>query len=455
MEQQRTTLYKGIILGLGMVLFAIVMQVGFFYLEMEGGSLFPILFLTLIFGGACAVFFFQKERQDLISLCFIMAVLAGLFALRFALLPYVSRDYQVFLSDWVEQIRQAPGLSALSQDIGDYNMPYLYILFAIAKLSHQDLFYIKLFSIAFDAVAAFFAMRLVSLRTGRQGVHFAAFAAVLIAPTVVFNGAYWGQCDVVFTALGLGSLYFGLKEKSRLSYLFLALAFSFKLQTVFFFPAFLVLLLLRKVRLRDAWVFPVTFAGVLVPALLAGKPLLDTVSIYGEQTASYPYLVLNTPSIYRLVGEQVDFYSFDFLGIFLAGTVCALFLYYIYEKRACIDTGKFVELSFLFALVMPYLLPRMHDRYFFVADVLSIVYFFYRKEKWYVPLVVLFSSYCGYYYYLMGARELVNQKWPALALLVVIILCARTFVMETWAPEKKREETIVLEESATANTQKT
>lgn len=436
MEKRNIRIYKAILLGMGMPLFGIVMEVGFLYLEMEGNSIPPILFMTLIFGAACAVFFAQKEREDLISLCFIMAVLAGLFAVRFALLSHESRDYHIFLSDWVAQIRQAPGLSALKMDIGDYNMPYLYILFAIAKLSTKDLYYIKLFSIAFDVLAAFFAMRLVSCKTSRPGVQFAAFAAVLLAPTVIFNGAYWGQCDVVFTALGLGSLYFGVREKSRLSFLFLALAFSFKLQTIFFFPAFVVLIILRKVKLRDIWVFIVTFAGVLAPAILAGKPLLDTVSIYANQTASYPYLVLNVPSIYRLVGDKVDFSSFDFLGVFLAGTVCVLFLYYIYEKRDRIDTQKLVELSFLFALLMPYLLPRMHDRYFFVADILSVVYFFYRREKWYVPLTVISASYCGYYYYLMGAKELVDQKLPAFALLVVLILCARSFIEETWTSRK-------------------
>ncbi len=65
---------------------------------------------------------------------------------------------------------------------------------------------------------------------------------------------------MVYTALGLLAVYYGLNRQSKLSFLFFALAFSFKLQTVFFLPVALALLFTERIRLRDVWVFSPCFS---------------------------------------------------------------------------------------------------------------------------------------------------------------------------------------------------
>ena len=56
--------------------------------------------------------------------------------------------------------------------------------------------------------------------------------------------------------------------------------------------------------------------------------------------------------------------AFVFMGAILA--VCAI-------KRRSITNGVIVAVSVLFAVGIPFLLPHMHDRYFFAADVLTVV----------------------------------------------------------------------------------
>ena len=80
--------------------------------------------MTLLFVLATALFFFAKKQEDSVALLFQMAVIAGLLIVRFAMLGHESRDYQVFLSDWLTQMRDAPGWSALKMDIGDYNAAF-------------------------------------------------------------------------------------------------------------------------------------------------------------------------------------------------------------------------------------------------------------------------------------------------------------------------------------------
>ncbi len=408
------------VLAAGGAFFACVALILFGSLEMAGSPLFPVLYMTLLFIGSTALFFFAQKQEASFSLVFQMAIIGGLLIVRFAMLGHESRDYQVFLSDWLAQMREASGWSALKMDIGDYNMPYLYLLFALAKLTKFDLYYIKIFSMLFDLLAAWFAARLVQRKYPDARTAFAVFATVLAVPTVLLNSSYWGQCDSVFTALALGGILFGLEGKSRRAWLMLALAFSFKLQTVFFVPAFILLAMVRRIRWQDAWVFPVGFFATLVPALVAGKPFADTVSIYVKQTDSYPALEWNAPSVFRLFGTNDDFAIFNSVGIFLAGTACAAIFYMLWQRRATLDEGQIVEAAFLFALVIPYLLPRMHDRYFFPADLLSVVCFFYDKKRWYLPVAVIGASYGAYYYYLMGASELFSPVFASAALAAVI-----------------------------------
>ena len=124
--------------------------------------------------------------------------------LRTLSLDYAGTDYKNFLTHWYAYFQEHGGFQAVSHAVGDYNVPYLYFMAFISYLSAPDLYLIKLFSIIFDVILAWGCYRLVrSLTRERQGsaAPLIAFAAALLLPTVVLNGAYWGQCDVIYGAL--------------------------------------------------------------------------------------------------------------------------------------------------------------------------------------------------------------------------------------------------------------
>ena len=81
------------------------------------------------------------------------------------------------------------------------------------------------------------------------------------------------------------------------------------------------------------------------------------------------------------------------------------------------------------ALMIPFLLPRMHERYFFAADIMALVYFFYNKKRWYVPIIVIYNSYVVYAYYLFRVEigtDIVNSG----LLLLVLAQALYEFVNE-------------------------
>ena len=91
--------------------------------------------------------------------------------------------------------------------------------------------------------------KLVSLKKPGEGAQLMTFHIASILPTVVFNGAYWGQCDVIYTSLCLMAVYMGLTRRSARSMIFFGLALAFKLQTVFFLPVMLPLLRISSLLL--------------------------------------------------------------------------------------------------------------------------------------------------------------------------------------------------------------
>ena len=106
------------------------------------------LLFSVLYFFVCIYFLLQKN-DDIINLVFIWAVAAALIYMRVALLSFPSRDYNVFLSKWLAEMREMKGVEPLVKKIGDYNMPYLYFLFIISKLNLNDLILIKWFSCIF------------------------------------------------------------------------------------------------------------------------------------------------------------------------------------------------------------------------------------------------------------------------------------------------------------------
>ena len=62
----------------------------------------------------------------------------------------------------------------------------------------------------------------------------------------------------------------------------------------------------------------------------------------------------------------------------------------------------------------------MHERYFYPADCIAIVYGFYFPRRFYVPLAVVTISLFSYFPFLFGDFTVI--KLPYLALLMAVVL---------------------------------
>jgi len=364
-----------------------------------------------------------------------VSVLA-LLIVRYALFFYESGDYIHAFKIWIDEYRSMSFLEGLGTNIDMYNLPYMYLLNIISRVNYSDLFLIKFISVFFDFLLAYFVMKIVSLKTNRVNMHILAFVLTLAVPTVFINSAMWGQCDSIYSAFAIGSVYFGLSGRSKASYAFMALALSFKLQAIFLVPILPMFVITNKIKLKDCYMFFAVYIATLFPAIIAGMSISDAFSVYFEQANYFNRLNLNIINIWQFVelpenSRQIYYESFRTAGIYLTGVAVLGLMYFTYVNRSrLVNMVDFIRLAYLFAIIIPFLLPKMHDRYYYMADVLSLTVFLFDKRRWYVPVVTIMCSLFTYEYFLLfwTRTEVIEYKYAVIALLFIIFIVLKDYV---------------------------
>lgn len=394
------------------------------------------VFLLLAAEGALALFLLWRSgvlqsRAARIA-AVVLTVLA--FALRASLMDYETLDYQNFLAAWVDFYRERGGWSALRYSLGNYNIPYLYFLALFSYSSIRDLYLIKLLSILFDVLLAWGCMRLCARFTESPRRKLACFFTLLFLPTVVLNGSLWGQCDSIYTALAVLALACALEDKPVRAMILLSLSFGFKLQAVFVIPVFAVLLLGRKIKWFHLPIFPLSYVLLVLPAVLTGRPFLDTLTLYTGQTGSIGSgLNYNSSSVFAIFWRVQDTESAAAFAIIAAFVYLLLLLALAFRFRRALNDRAVLLFAVLMAVGIPFLLPHMHDRYFFAADALSLALAFAIPFAAPGALLVQFASLLGYHAYLK-MRFFLPMSYGAWALIAVLLLCFGCLCYELTRP---------------------
>lgn len=360
--------------------------------------------LLLLLAAALAAVLLRHEGCPPRTLLLLMLPVAVALYLRLCLLDHQTHDYQTFLAPWVTFFRENGGFSAIKLSVGDYNVPYLYFLAAISYLSTPDLYLIKLFSIFFDVLLAWSALRLCRhFCRDESPAPLVCFTAALFLPTFVLNGAYWGQCDSLYVFFLILAFDCVLSKHPKASLVLLAVAFSFKLQTIFLIPLWCAFWFTRRIKFWHLLLFPAGYFVTILPALLLGKPLGDILSIYWNQMGEYnSRLTLNAPSVYSLLpyGAQVNESLLAKLGIAAAFLLVIAVLLLLFLKRKQVTPQLLLSSAAVMAIGIPFFLPYMHERYFFIAGAVTLVWACADHRRIPVALLTEAASLSSYVTYL-------------------------------------------------------
>ena len=313
----------------------------------------------------------KEHEQGVLGALLLCALCAAAMLARVSFLERSSGDYDIYLADWLQKLSAGSFADGMRQNIGEYNVLYQYILFIITRLPVPPLYAVKAVSFIGDAFLAGAAASLAE-KDGKPSM--AAFGAVLLLPTVVLNGGMFAQCDSLYAACALWGLALALREKPAQAAVCFALSLAFKLQAVFMLPMVIVLWADQKLRLSDALVFVLTLALTAFPALLGGKSLHALLSIYTAQTGLYTGLNYGAANFFALFNTSgLDVYAYGNFGMGLAFGVCALLAVSGIRHAGKMNRRMYLRYALLFPLMIVFCLPRMHERYFYLADAMAIV----------------------------------------------------------------------------------
>jgi Gpi18-like mannosyltransferase len=312
----------------------------------------------------------SEPRPPIVSWSVVAAAIVALAIYLHSLCWWTEpRDMTLFQGPWFAHIVNYGPVGAFAHPFSNYTPVYLYLM-AFASLFHElwtPMSLIKTLSVAGTAFAALGIADLIRTLGGKP-----RYALVLfIMPPAVLNAALLAQCD----ALWSGACVFGvaamIRGQSARSLMWCGLAIALKAQSIFIAPFIIGALIGRRTPLWQWTVPPLTYAALMLPAWFAGWPAYDLAMVYPNQPGWIPYPGdLANPWIFfsawaRETGKQL--YWVGFVGVAVSAiVVAALTAKSVNKPRAMIF------LALLSAIALPYFFPKMLERYFFLADLLSL-----------------------------------------------------------------------------------
>ena len=128
------------------------------------------------------------------------------------------------------------------------------------------------------------------------------YSIVLFLPTVFLNSAYWSQADAIYTAFVLISLLYLMKQKYIKAFIFLGIAFAFKLQFIFILPLYILVYISERKFTIFHFLIPIATNFVMsIPSLIFGNTISKCIEIYIGQAGTYSqYITLNFPNLYSI-----------------------------------------------------------------------------------------------------------------------------------------------------------
>ena len=293
---------------------------------------------------------------------------------RYAARDEVTGDTSEYLLPWYETAHEL-GLASLGRTYTNYTPFYSYLLLAVTELNglFKPWHLIKAISLVFEFGCSVVAARLVST-VGTGGVHAPAFAfaAVWLAPTVLFNGPVWGQADALWTLCVLLSVYFFCRDRPLAGTIAFAAGLSIKAQAVFLGPFIFALVLRRTIHWMWLVTIPVVYLAIALPAWLFGQYLIDIISVYIKQAGTFDRLSMNAANLWLFFPNSL--YGIGVAaGVVLAAVAGLSFSVFVARTKLPLKPGQLVIAAAVSLLLMPFLLPKMHDRYFYAFEVMAIV----------------------------------------------------------------------------------
>jgi hypothetical protein len=208
--------------------------------------------------------------------------------------------------------------------------------------------------------------------------------------------------------LGLAAM---IRGQTLRSMLWCGIAIAFKAQAAFIAPVIIGAMIGRRTASWQ-WTVPgLAFVATLVPAWLLGWPGLKLLTVYIDQ-AKLDHIPgrLANPWIFGTMFADHASRDWFFLGYAAAGAAALAIA--ALAARGCRDPRLLILLGALAGTALPFLLPKMLERYYFLGDVmtLALAFSWNTRTAWFSACAVQLASILTHLTYIYFFYD----PWPAL-----------------------------------------
>ena len=349
----------------------------------------------------------------LVLLCLVGVVYYGI-ELRWLLRDFISADTSNYFIPWLEHLQQTGLQNALVNTVTNYTPVYTYLMAGVKTLlpgtdSHYLIKLITNFGDLLTTLASYHLLRSAKFSPLRAVT---GAVAIFVLPTVILNSNAFTQIESLVAAPLIIGVSFLLRNRWSLAMLCIGLAFSIKLQSVFIFPALVILMVSQGQKLRSLLLIPFVYLLTILPTYFAGRDMTDILLIYKNQMGLYGDLTRNAANVYHWLPDNYSVFMplgmLFTLGVLLLVMVCKPKYLSCSENQLLFITTSLVFITFF--------MPKMHERYAYFSDVFTVLTAITIPQLWPAALLMVTASFCSYLPFLYLGNKL-DMFFPFLALI--------------------------------------
>ncbi|MFN3490588.1 MAG: hypothetical protein ACK40V_00040 [Anaerolineales bacterium] len=328
-----------------------------------------------------------KRPLVLISIFLFIALIF----VRYQILDLTNGDHQLILT-WYDFLKQNGVMGLADDDFSNYPPAYLYLLWAFTLISDliTPAHALKIIPTLFDVISALAIFKIARLKFENDQPYLLTVIFLLL-PTVTFNSTGWGQIDSAYGCFLLVCFYFILKEKPLQAMLAFGLAFSFKAQAIFLLPFLGIMFLWKKIKWYYFFLPPIIYIILALPTIFLGRSWESILLLYVGQAGQFQNLARYAPNLYFVIPNDYFHPVFEIgFAIFIVSMLAWAWINW--KAKPPFTQKKIVLTALASVMLVPFLLPKMLDRYFYPADILSFAAAILLPELWFVPIMFQISS---------------------------------------------------------------
>jgi Gpi18-like mannosyltransferase len=311
-----------------------------------------------------------------------LVLIASLIFLVYGFLwPALSGDTRDAVIPWLQTILTRGQIGAFAEPFSNYTPPYLYLLSLVSPLAGllSELSVIKALSVAATLFLVLAVGHLLKVSGCNRNVEWAIWVALL--PSVAVNAAGFAQCDAIWSSACVMAVASAISRKPLAMLIWFGIAVAFKAQAVFLAPFIAQRLFSERTPLM-LWPVPgLVYVAAMLPAALAGWPFFDLMTVYLRQAEWNPAFISNASNLWAAVQYFAPTAGLAWLRLGLIAAAAGSVLFVFAFRRLEGTPVTLLGLALLSAMLLPFLLPKMHERFFFLADVLAFAYAALRRDR--------------------------------------------------------------------------